>query len=270
VSGKYIMLIAVTVDVESDWGGRTNECYGIEYGLPSILQLLESSGIKATFFISGIIVSRYKEMIRKISESGHEVASHGFTHANYGLLNKERLAEEINKSKQLLENETGVEILGFRTPQFRTNKELFDVLLDLHFRYDSSMARATFPTRYSGLSVLNTPFLLENGLLEIPVSSIPYFRIPLGLRWINLIGFATFRSLLNKFTLPQPTVFYLHPFDLIQPPENPKMSFSIKRWYSYKAQNAKRTLEQILNYWKARGDEFVLLKEVFPQSKEAS
>lgn len=97
-----MMRIAVTVDVESDWGGRTGECRGLECGLPYILELLESLGIKATFFISGVVVARYKEVIRRLPESGHEVASHGFTHQAHSLLNKEQLFEAINKSKQLL------------------------------------------------------------------------------------------------------------------------------------------------------------------------
>lgn len=264
------MRISVTVDVESDWGGRTGECYGLEHGLPYLLELLDSLGIKATFFISGVVISRYKEMIRRLSELGHEAASHGFSHKNHSLLNKKQLFEEINKSKHLLEDEMGVEIFGFRAPQFRVNKELFDVLFDLHFRYDSSMSQATVPTRYSGLSVPKTPFLLENGLLEIPVSSIPYIRIPLGLRWINLVGFATFKFLLEKLALPQPIVLYLHPFDLIHSSGNPKISFIVKKWYSYKAHNTRKTLEQILSYWKAKGVKFVLLKEVFLQSKGVS
>ncbi len=261
------MCIAVTVDVESDWGGRTAECWGVERGLPYVLELFDSLGIKATFFISGVVISRYKEMIRRLSGLGHEVASHGSTHKAHSLLNKEQLFEEINRSKQLLEDETGVEIFGFRAPQFRVNKELFDVLFDLHFSYDSSVSRAIVPTRYSSLSVPKAPFLLENGLLEIPVSSIPYIRIPLGLRWINLVGFATFRFLLEKLVLPKPTVFYLHPFDLIHPPGNPKTSFIVKKWYSYKAHNTRKTLEQILSYWKEKGGRFVLLKEIFIQSK---
>ena len=261
------MCIAVTVDVESDWGGRAAECWGLERGLPYVLELFDSLGIKATFFISGVVISRYKEMIRRLSGSGHEVASHGSTHKAHSLLNKEQLFEEINRSKQLLEDEIGVEILGFRAPQFRVNKELFDVLFDLHFSYDSSVSRAIVPTRYSSLSVPKAPFLLENGLLEIPVSSIPYIRIPLGLRWINLIGFTTFKLLLEKLGLPQPAVFYLHPFDLIHPSGNPKTSLIVKKWYSYKAYNTRKTLEQILNHWRAKGGEFVLLKEIFFQSK---
>ncbi|MDP2729865.1 MAG: polysaccharide deacetylase family protein [Dehalococcoidales bacterium] len=263
------MDIAITIDVESDWGGRTRQCDGIEYGLPVILQLLESLEIKATFFISGVVITRYQKMIRKISESEHELASHSFSHQNHSLLNKEQLFEEVNRSKHLLEDETGAEVLGFRTPQFRTNKELFDVLGELHFGYDSSFSRGMVPTRYHGSSVPKAPFLLENGLLEIPVSSLPYIRMPLGFRWLNLIGFTTFKFLLDRLVLPQPVVFYLHPFDLIQPAANPEISFFIKRWYSYKTPDTKKTLERILSYLKKRGDEFILLKDIFHRSKEA-
>ena len=113
------MHISVTVDVESDWGGITDEYFGLVCGLPYILELFESLGLKATFFISGVVAAKYAKVIRRISEAGHELASHGFTHADHSAINKQQLFEDIKTSKQLLEDETGTRILGFRAPRFR-------------------------------------------------------------------------------------------------------------------------------------------------------
>ena len=264
--------VAITIDVESDWGGRASDCYGIEYGLPYILDVLESLKIKATFFISGVVVAKHKDIICRISESSHEIASHSFTHENHSILTKEELIKNIGKSKQLIEDEIGVKALGFRVPQFRVNKELFDVLFNLDFKYDSSTIKSIFPTRYSGLSIPNEPFLLKNGLFEIPVSAMPYIKIPFGLRWVNVVGFTTFKFLLETFTLPQKMVFYLHPFDVIDPANHPELNkqlkyFIIKRWYLYKVNTVRDTLKQILNYWKEKDEEFILLKDISIKDK---
>jgi peptidoglycan/xylan/chitin deacetylase (PgdA/CDA1 family) len=264
--------IGITIDVESDWGGRVRDSYGIEYGLPYILKLLESLEIKATFFISGVVAAKHKDIICTISESGHEIASHSLTHKNHSILTKEKLYEDIGKSKQLIEDEIGVKPLGFRVPQFRVNEELFDVVSNLDFKYDSSTIRSAFPTRYSGLSTPNEPFLLKNGLLEIPVSAMPYIKIPFGLRWVNVVGFTTFKFLLETFTLPQAIIFYLHPFDVIDPANHPELNkqlkyFIIKRWYLYKSDSVRDTLKQILNYWKKKDEKFILLKDISIKDK---
>ena len=259
--------VAITIDVETDWGGRVDECYGIEYGLTYILDLLENLNIKATFFISGVVVAKYKDIICRISESSHEIASHSLTHENHSILTKEELFENISKSKQLIEDEIGVKALGFRVPQFRVNKELFAVLSDLDFKYDSSMIKSVFPTRYSSLSIPNEPFLLKGGLLEIPVSVMPYIKIPFGLCWMNSVGFTTFKFLSEMLTLPQTMVFYLHPFDVIDPANYPELNkqlkyFIIKRWYLYKTNTVRDTLKQILTYWKMKDEKFILLKDM--------
>src|SRR3990167_1565545 len=41
-----------TVDVESDWGGRTSGALGIKEGLPAILEIFRAYNIKALFFVS--------------------------------------------------------------------------------------------------------------------------------------------------------------------------------------------------------------------------
>ena len=265
---KLKKMVAITIDVESDWGGRLSvdpgNCLGIEEGIPYLLSLLAALNVKATFFISGEVVRNNKDIICEISESGHEIASHSFKHnIDYGKLSKEELLDQINISKELIEDEIGIKPLGFRAPQFRINDYLFDVLSDLGFKYDSSMVRSIFPSRYSSLSIPSEPFF-KNGILEIPISTMPYIRLPLGLLWINAMGFSMFKLLSERIKFADMIVFYLHPFDLIGSKSKKDFGFFVNRWYNYRSNKVKYTLESLLGYCKSNR-KFMLLKNIYIQ-----
>lgn len=262
--------VTVTIDVETDWGGRLSvgpgNCQGIEEGIPYLLHLLDELKIKATFFISGEVVSEYADIIRDIAEQGHEIASHGFKHSvDYGTMSKAEITEQISKSKKILEEEIGITPIGFRAPQCRTNDYLFDVLADLGFKYDSSMVRGFLPTRYNNLSIPSEPFM-KNNLREIPISTMPYLKVPMGLLWINAMGFSTFRFLSERIKFTDTIVLYLHPFDLLETKSKKDFGFIITKWYNLRSDKVKYTLESLLKYWKGNR-EFLVLKEVIEKNK---
>ncbi|MBT7310152.1 polysaccharide deacetylase family protein, partial [bacterium] len=45
-----------------------------------LLSMLESYNIKATFFVLGWTAERHPELVRKISDQGHEIACHSYGH----------------------------------------------------------------------------------------------------------------------------------------------------------------------------------------------
>lgn len=86
----------LTIDVETDWGGRlaaeSRNCEGIEKGLPLILDILKKNDIKATFFVSAMVLDGWKDYILDIKKQGHEIASHGLRHnINYSVLSRDDL-----------------------------------------------------------------------------------------------------------------------------------------------------------------------------------
>ena len=257
--------VAVTIDVETDWGGRLRvgpgNCQGIEEGIPYLLHLLDELKIKATFFISGEVVTEYADIIHNIVEHGHEIASHGFKHnVNYSTMSKKEILEQISKSKKILEEEIGVTPIGFRAPQCRISDYLFDVLSDLGFKYDSSMVRGILPTRYNNLSIPSIPFM-KNNLLEIPISTMPYLKVPMGLLWINAMGFSMFGFLSERIKFADMIILYLHPFDLIETKSKKDFWFIINKWYKLRQNKVKYTLESLLRYWKEDNTRFLTLKD---------
>ena len=69
-----------TFDIESDFGGRSQNTLGLKYGLPKILKLLKEYKKKGLFFISTELLSGNREILSKILDEGHDVGSHGHFH----------------------------------------------------------------------------------------------------------------------------------------------------------------------------------------------
>lgn len=191
----------ITIDFESDWGGRSKECFGIELMTQPVLELFAKFNAKATFFISTDTLRRTERFVKMIVAAGHEIGSHGHNHVyHYDNLGRKELFEQVSISKKILEDLTGKAVLGFRTPYFKKNQLTEDVLLEAGYLYDSSSVRASLVGRYS-------PRQYEyNKIPEIPVSSL-FGRMPAGLKWMNLSR--------SKVVGGDPKVVYLHLFDLL-------------------------------------------------------
>jgi polysaccharide deacetylase family protein (PEP-CTERM system associated) len=90
----------------------------VEANMDRILGLLDSAGIKATFFTLGWIAERYPAMVRRVVEQGHELASHGYGHQRASDLGALEFKDDIVRSKALLEQIGGQAVLGYRAPSF--------------------------------------------------------------------------------------------------------------------------------------------------------
>jgi peptidoglycan/xylan/chitin deacetylase (PgdA/CDA1 family) len=77
-------LCAFTVDVE-DWYQSS-----VGYAAPisdrvvrncdRLLALLDGCGVKATFFVQGLVAEAFPGLVRTFVQQGHEVQSHGHSH----------------------------------------------------------------------------------------------------------------------------------------------------------------------------------------------
>ncbi len=191
----------ITIDFESDWGGRSRECHGIELMTSIILDLFAEHNAKATFFISTEILERTGRFVKEIDAAGHEIGSHGHNHEfHYDNLDHSELFEQVSRSKKILEDLIGKPIHGFRTPYFKKNELTERVLTQAGYLYDSSSVNVSLANRYK------TRQYEFNNITEIPVSSL-FGRFPAGIKWMNLTR--------SKVTGDGPKVVYVHLFDLV-------------------------------------------------------
>jgi len=260
--------ISITIDVESDWGGRANIDSinnGIEEGLPYVLDILKRYNIKATFFVLGEVIERYPDEIAKIKKQGHEIACHGLTHEDYSKLSQEQIIERLGKCKKIFYDRLGVYLKGFRAPQFKTNKKLFAALSKLDFSYDSSFVKSIIPGRYNKLFIKSHPYRIHNEIYEFPVSSVSFLKLPFGLLWMNLFRVGR----INMFPQKKRLVFYLHLFDLLasKPKPTKGIRFLTKLWYNIKSKQAKNTFESLLSFYKKKNYKFYKVIDLYGEIK---
>jgi len=194
-------------------------------GTIRILKLLKKHKIKSTFFVTGYFAERHKDILKKISKGGHEIASHSYRDEDHASFSKNTLKHKIRKSKDILEDITKENIAGFRLPLFSINSYLFDVLRSLKFKYDSSFHPAIVPGHYYNIFQKRSKFL-KNGITELPVSVIPLLRLPVSWIWMRNLGntLPNLAALFNKNL-----IIYFHAWEFAELPSPAGLPFYITR-----------------------------------------
>ena len=187
-----------------------------------ILDLFDEAGVKATFFTLGWIAERNRTAMRAIVDRGHELASHGYDHARVFTLSRTELAEDLAKSRAILEDAAGQAITGYRAPSFSIdarNRWAHEVLAEHGYAYSSSVA----PIVHDHYGWRDAPrFAFDpvpgSELVEIPVTT----AILRGKR-LAAGGGGFFRVLpygFSRWAIRQvnaegrPAVFYFHPWEV--------------------------------------------------------
>ena len=140
--------------------------------IAQIIDLLTEHQRPATFFVVGELAEHYPALIRRAADSGFEIGSHTHTHIRLDSGERAACVADITRSKRVLEDITGAPVVGFRAPTWKAalgDDWLWDLLISLGFRYDSSL----FPFRthmYGSHDNPVRPFRLRPELLEIPPS----------------------------------------------------------------------------------------------------
>lgn len=141
------------------------------------LALLEEHQTKATFFVLGWIADRYPELVRRIADSGHEIASRGFLHQPLLKLTETARREDLVRSKELLEDTVGRAVTGFRLSDgWLTRRDLWflNEVQEAGYHYDSSlMPRRRDFCRQPWRRLIHEHQCRNGSLLEIPPSTWP-------------------------------------------------------------------------------------------------
>ena len=223
---------ALTIDVEdyfqvsafapyidrADW--NTRECR-VERNVDRLLSMLAEHDTHATFFTLGWIAERYPQLVRRIVDGGHELASHGYGHQRASELSREAFTEDVRSAKRLLEDVGGAEVVGYRAPSFSigvANLWAFDVLAREGHRYSSSI----YPIKHDHYGMPDSPrfaFRVGAGLLEIPITTLRIGKRNLpssGGGYFRLLPYAVSRWMLRRVNRVdrEAAVFYCHPWEI--------------------------------------------------------
>jgi polysaccharide deacetylase family protein (PEP-CTERM system associated) len=195
----------------------------VESNVDRILALLNNENVKATFFTLGWIAERYPAMVRRIVDNGHELASHGYGHLRASDQTAAEFSDDITRSKSLLEDIGGQQVLGYRAPSFSIgtrNLWALDSLLQAGYRYSSSI----YPIQHDHYGMPDAPRFAfypngKDGLLEVPITTVRMMNKNLpagGGGYFRFFPYAVSRWFLQKVNREdkQSGIFYFHPWEL--------------------------------------------------------
>lgn len=216
-------------------------------GTHKILDCLKHNQVKATFFCTANFAIHAPEVIKRILAEGHEVASHGYYHQSFEV-------GDLKKSKDKLEEITGVSIRGYRQARMMPVPE--DEIYKAGYEYNSSLNPTFIPGRYMHLSMPRTYFMKE-GVLQIPASVTPWLRFPLFWLAYHNLPAALYRWLSAR-TLKHDGYFvtYFHPWEFYPLNKHPelKLPFIIR---NHSGEGMEQRLNDFIRYFKKREKAFI-------------
>ena len=255
-------LASLSLDLDNQWsymkthgdaGWESFPSY-LDVVVPRVLNFLQESDQKITFFIVGqdAALEKNHAALASISAAGHEIGNHSFHHEPWlHLYTEQQIEDEIAQAETAIERATSQRPTGFRGPGFSCSETLLSVLKRRGYQYDCS----TFPTYLGPLArafyfatAKLTPEerekrkglfgkfsegfrplkpyqwqLREGALTEIPVTTLPLFKVPIHISYIlYLSSYSKFVAKLYfqialklcKLTKTQPSIL-LHPLDFL-------------------------------------------------------
>jgi peptidoglycan/xylan/chitin deacetylase (PgdA/CDA1 family) len=97
-----------------------------------LLDILKEKQVPATFFLLGKRhIERYPELVRRMADEGHEVASHTWDHKILTRLGPEEIREELERPNEEIERLTGRRPTLMRPPQGRTDDTVHAICREL-------------------------------------------------------------------------------------------------------------------------------------------
>ena len=141
--------------------------YGPKRCVDRILDMLESYGVKATFFVIGKYVDRHPEIVKREYEEGHYIANHGYDHNNSVLYkSNESFRNEVEKTDAAIGKAIGIDNYcshifrfpnGFMSPSNKARKkEVLKVLEEMQYTYvDWNCLNNDSVKKYSKQELLN-------------------------------------------------------------------------------------------------------------------
>ena len=111
-----------------------------EQGIPRLLDLFARFGIRATFFVCGRDLPAQAHWVREMARQGHEIANHSTWHrTGFARLSAAEKQADIATTQALIQDACGQRPVGFKAPGFSFAPDLLAVLVELGFRYDSTI-----------------------------------------------------------------------------------------------------------------------------------
>jgi peptidoglycan/xylan/chitin deacetylase (PgdA/CDA1 family) len=147
-----------------DLQGRSWAEYGPKTGSWRLLDLLSGMGVRAVWYVSGIIAERYPELLAAIAKAGHPIAAHGW--AQNILPVYQSAAEEeadLPRCVDAILGASGGRPFGWLSPRCTPSERTSGLLAGAGFRWHADFFDTDLPYRLPTASgpIVAMPFTME-------------------------------------------------------------------------------------------------------------
>ena len=210
-------IASLTLDIESDFhdpDGRIR-LFDDASLFDRYTALVKKYDVKLTAFLVTSLLDRYGADYKRLAEKiPVEFAIHSHAHDMSNPCSR----ADIEESVHAYHNFFGHNPAGYRAPVGQITREGMNTLLDLGFRYDSSIYPSVRPGRpgYNNLHLPVAPFRVTreaDSIIEIPFGTLSGVRLVFSLSYVKLFGWKPYEILLKIFPLPEQIAILSHPYD---------------------------------------------------------
>lgn len=256
----------------SDW--ESLPCR-VEQNTDKVMQIFADHDAKGTFFILGWVAERYPQLIKRIAEQGHEIASHGWDHIRVINMSKEEFRTDVTKTKSLLEDISGTHVKGYRAPSYSigsANLWALEILQETGHKYSSSI----YPIQHDLYGMPHAPrfafYPNDLEIIEVPVTTTKVLgkNFPCGGGgYFRLLPYLWSKRAINKVNMVdgEAAIFYFHPWEI--DPQQPRQSnTTLKtrvRHYTNLAKMEQRLRRLLLDFSWDRMDNIFLQDQELPR-----
>ena len=186
-----------------------------------VLSLLDEHRIRGTFFALGGVCEKFPALLPMIAAAGHEIGTHGYGHELLHRITPQRFRDDLSRSMDVIESQTGRRPIGYRAPAFSITREsrwAGPILVEAGIQYSSSI----FPIagrRYGIADAERFPHRWADcDLIEFPLSTVRRFgrNLPVaGGGYLRLLPRRIVEGAIRETNeQQQPFAIYMHPYEL--------------------------------------------------------
>ncbi len=196
----------------------------IDACIDNTLDLLDRHNTRATFFVLGWVAERQPEIVSRIADEGHEIASRGYWPRSIEGISRDELRADLRRTKALLEAAGAGPIHGHRFGSWLGERDLWvlEVLAEEGYLYDSSINPLLRRSPTQRISFEAAPYRVPNrdlSIWEFPVSSLGFRRLRLpicGGNYTRQLPFTLLQHAVEYWdrTREAPLVYYFMPWEL--------------------------------------------------------
>jgi polysaccharide deacetylase family protein (PEP-CTERM system associated) len=217
-----------------------------------LLDLLDETNSRATFFVLGWIAERYPGLVSEIRAAGHDVGSHGHLHDRVYDVGEAAFRRDLRASVRALEA-SGVRPVCFRAPEWSINDRslwALEVLASEGFTLDASMA----PVKIVGSTLFpRTPHMratAAGSVLEMPPFVADRFGqvMPLGWGWgLRMSAPATVLAAVETANRAgSPAVLTIHPWEIDPSPPRVPLPLRLRFAHYFRLGGFQQRLREVL------------------------